>query len=358
MNRFLSERANALVPYVPGEQPKDTLLIKVNTNENPYPPSPKALESMRLHANSNLRLYPSAECDELREVIANVEGLPGIDHVYIGNGSDEVLALCFQAFFDPGKDVLFPDVTYSFYPVYCHLYGLQYKEIPLMENLTLNLQDYMVDCAGIVFPNPNAPTGLYLKLSQIESLLRVQQDRVIIIDEAYIEFGGESAVKLIEKHPNLVITRTLSKSHALAGLRVGYVMAQPHLIEGIIRVKNSFNSYPLDRVAQKGAAAAIADTTYMRQQCDKIMSTRQRMMEEFYDMGFVVSNSYANFIFVTHPRISAKTLADALRKRNILVRHFTKPERISNYLRISVGSDGEMDILLIAMKDIVESYTK
>ena len=353
MNKYLSKRANELVPYVPGEQPIGDNLIKLNTNENPYSPSPPAVEAMKNAADERLRKYPKPECEELRRAIAKVENLPDISYVYAGNGSDEILAFCFQAFFDAEKDILFPDITYSFYPVYCGLYGLKYSEIPLDENLKINIDDYTGDCTGIIFPNPNAPTGEYVGLAGIEKILSSNLDKVVIVDEAYIAFGGESAVSLVHKHPNLLVVRTLSKSHSLAGLRMGYAIGQPHLIEGIIRVKNSFNSYTCDTIAQAGATQSILDDVYKNAMCKKIADTRDEFAAQLKKMGFVMTDSKSNFLFVTHPELDAEYIYNKLREKNILVRHFKKPVRISQYLRISVGTDKDMSQVIKELENIV-----
>lgn len=353
MDKYLSKRAKNLVPYVPGEQPIGDNLIKLNTNENPYPPSPKAEEAMTNAVNANLKKYSKPECEELRRAIVKVENLPSIDYVYAGNGSDEVLAFCFQAFFDSDKDILFPDITYSFYPVYCGLYGLTSNEVSLDENLKINLNDYDMESTGIIFPNPNAPTGEYIELDRIEMLLKENFDKVVIVDEAYIEFGGQSAVSLIEKHANLLVVRTMSKSHSLAGLRMGYAMGQPHLIEGIIRVKNSFNSYTCDTIAQAGATESILDVEYMKDACQKVIKTREYTVGELKKLGFKMTDSKSNFLFILHPDFSGQYIFDKLREKNILVRHFKSPKRISNYLRVTIGTDQEMAIVIEEFKKIV-----
>lgn len=354
MDKYLSKRTKEIVPYVPGEQPKGGNLIKLNTNENPYPPSPKAMEAMISAVNNKLTKYPKPECEDLRKAIAEVEGLKDISYVYAGNGSDEILAFCFQAFFDTDKDVLFPDITYSFYPVYCGLFGLGYREIPLDNNLKINFEDYNVDCTGIIFPNPNAPTGEYTNLNQIEKLLSDHTDKVVIVDEAYIEFGGESAVCLIDKYPNLIVVKTLSKSHSLAGLRVGYAIGQPHLIDGIIRIKNSFNSYSCDTIAQAGAKASIMDYEYMKNACGKITNTREYTANELKKLGFEMTESKSNFLFIRHPEFDGKNIYEKLREQNILVRRFDKPKRINQYLRVSIGTDEQMQTVIEKLKEIVK----
>lgn len=354
MKDFLSPKAREIKPYVPGEQPKDKRYIKLNTNENPYPPSPRALEAIAKADSGDLRLYTLPEMENLRAAVAQVEGLPGIEYVYCGNGSDEVLALAFQAFFGGDLPLLFPDITYSFYPVYCDLYGIKYETIPLKEDFTIGLDDYDRPGCGVVFPNPNAPTGIYISVNLIEAFLDRHADRVLLLDEAYVRFGNEAAVRLILSYPNLAIVRTLSKSHALAGLRCGIIMAQPHLIEGVIRIKNSFNSYPMSALSQAGATAAILDDAYSEEICMRVAATRERVKAALITQGFSVTPSTANLLFFSHPQISGEALYSGLRDRGILVRHFAKPERIRNHVRMSMGTDDEMDAVIAALKGILK----
>ncbi len=346
MDKYLSEFAKRLTPYVPGEQPKNNELIKLNTNENPFPPSPKAISAMKKAVSESLRLYPAPECEALRDAIAKVENLPNREYIYAGNGSDEILAFIFAAFFGGEKPLLFPDITYSFYPVYCKLFDINYEMLPLNDEFEIELKDYYKDNGGIIFANPNAPTGLTVNMDEIIPLLNNNTESVVVIDEAYVDFGAQSAMQLISKYPNLVITRTLSKSHSLAGLRCGYAMAQPHLIEGIILVKNSFNSYTMDTIAQAGMTAAVLDVWYKRRQCEKVVAIRRETIRKLKLLRFNVTDSKANFVFVSHDKIPAESIAKYLRDNNIIVRHFSKPERISNYLRISIGTKEQMDILL------------
>ena len=353
MKDFLSTKAKEIKPYVPGEQPKDKRYIKLNTNENPYPPSPEALKAIAEAGGADLRLYTLPEMEHLREAIARVEGLPGIDWVYCGNGSDEVLAFAFQAFYGGPLPLLFPDITYSFYPVYCGLYDIPYETIPLRDDFSICLDDYDRPACGVAFPNPNAPTGIYIPVDLIKAFLGRHPDRVLLLDEAYVRFGNESAVGLLKDHPNLAIVRTLSKSHALAGLRCGLIMAQPHLIDGVIRIKNSFNSYPMNAMSQAGAAAAILDDGYSRLICAKVAATRDRVRAALLARGFDVTPSKANLLFFTHRGISGEALYEGLRQRGILVRHFSKPERIRNHIRMSMGTDEEMDAVLAALDDIL-----
>ncbi|WP_295803318.1 histidinol-phosphate transaminase [uncultured Microbulbifer sp.] len=351
---FWSPALEGLEPYVPGEQPKTTeKLIKLNTNESPYPPSPRARAVLQeAGLAEKLRLYPDPESTELRKTIAAEFGLTA-DQVFVGNGSDEVLAHAFYSFFQRPEPLLYPDITYSFYPVYCQFYGIEPRTLPLREDFSITVEDYAIEGAGgVILPNPNAPTGRYLPLAEIEQLLKMHPERVVVIDEAYIDFGGDSAVKLIADYPNLLVIHTLSKSHALAGLRLGYAMGQAHLIEGLNRAKNSFNSYPIDGIAQRVATVAIADRSWLADNCGKVIATRERTCEELSKLGFEIVPSRANFIFAKPPKISAEALFQALRERNIIVRYFNKP-RISEYLRISIGTDEEMDALIGACREVL-----
>lgn len=352
MSRYWSAVVRGLTPYVPGEQPKLANLVKLNTNENPYGPSPRVLEALRAEAADSLRLYPDPNSDRAREAIAAFHGVEA-SQVFVGNGSDEVLAHAFLALLKHEQPILFPDVTYSFYPVYCGLYGIEYREIPLSDAFEIRVDDYLVPNGGIIFPNPNAPTARLLGLGEIERLLHKNTGSVVVIDEAYIDFGGESAVGLVKKYPQLLVVHTLSKSHSLAGLRVGYAIGQADLIEALVRVKDSFNSYPLDRFAQAGAIAAMQDRAYFDETRHKVMATRERLNAELTALGFEVLPSAANFVFARHPRKDGAELAAALRERSIIVRHFRKPARIAPFLRITVGTDEQCDALVIALKTIL-----
>ncbi len=339
-----------LSPYVPGEQPKINNLIKLNTNENPYGPSPKALAAMAAEVNDDLRLYSDPTSAKLCQAIADYYSL-NTEQVFVGNGSDEVLAHIFHGLFQhPGK-LLFPDITYSFYPVYCALFGIEYEAVPLAENFELCVDDYEQPNAGIIFPNPNAPTGMLLPLADIESLLKRNTDSVVVVDEAYIDFGGESAVKLINRYPNLLVTQTFSKSRSLAGLRVGFAMGHPELIQALIRVKDSFNSYPLDRLAIVGATAAVEDSEHFEQTRNSVIMARVSLTQGMQKLGFRILPSSANFIFAMHPEFDAAKLAARLRERNIIVRHFRAP-RIDQYLRITIGKPNENAALMAAFNEI------
>jgi len=353
MSRYWSAVARGLTPYVPGEQPKLVKLVKLNTNENPYPPSPLALEAMQAVVGEGLRLYPDPNSDTLRATIAQVHGV-GAEQVFVGNGSDEVLAHAFLGLLKQDEPILFPDITYSFYPVYCRLYQIEYREVPLDDDFSIRIDDYLQQTnGGIIFPNPNAPTGRLLPLAEIERLLQGNPDSVVVIDEAYIDFGGESAVPLVQRYPQLLVVHTLSKSYSLAGLRVGYAIGQAELIQALTRVKDSFNSYPLDRFAQAGATASMADRAWFDSCRNKVIDSRTRLVEALSELGFSVLPSGANFLFAQHPGYAGADLAAALRERGIIVRHFRKPQRIDPFLRITVGTDPQCDELLVALREIL-----
>jgi len=353
MSKYWSNLVKNIVPYVPGEQPQDKQYIKINTNENPYPPSPKAIEAMKAAIGENIRLYPDPECKRLRDAIAHCFNLSR-EHVFVGNGSDEVLAFAFMAFFNPGLPILFADITYSFYPVYSSLFNIEYKLIELDDNFDLPVDRLLSGNGGIIIANPNAPTGKYIGLDCIEKILISSNNSVVVVDEAYIDFGGESAAGLVNKYTNLLIIRTMSKSHSLAGLRVGYALGHEDLIQGLDRIKNSINSYTLDRVALAGAEEALRDAEYFDTTRRKIIATRDRVTEKLRDMGFKVIDSQTNFVFTSHDKISGGELFKQLKDMGILVRYFNKP-RIDNYLRVSIGTDYEMDCFLDAVGKIIES---
>ncbi|QXI42685.1 histidinol-phosphate transaminase [Pseudomonas wayambapalatensis] len=344
MSRFWSPFVKDLVPYVPGEQPKLARLVKLNTNENPYGPSPKALEAMRGELNDNLRLYPDPNSDRLKQAVADYYKVTP-QQVFVGNGSDEVLAHIFHGLFQHGAPLLFPDISYSFYPVYCGLYGIDFEQVALDEQFQIRIEDYEKPNAGIIFPNPNAPTGCLLPLEAIEQLLKANRDSVVVVDEAYIDFGGETAIALVDRYDNLLVTQTLSKSRSLAGLRVGLAVGHPDLIEALERIKNSFNSYPLDRMAIVGAAVAFEDRAYFDETCRKVIDSREALVEQLTARGFEVLPSAANFIFARHPQQDAAELAARLREQGVIVRHF-KQARIAQFLRITVGTP-EMNQALI-----------
>jgi histidinol-phosphate aminotransferase len=351
MSRFWSQVVHGLTPYVPGEQPKLANLVKLNTNENPYGPGPKVIEALRAEATDALRLYPDPVSVRLVQAIASRHGVTA-EQVFVGNGSDEVLAHIFQALLKHDAPVLFPDITYSFYPVYCRLYGIAYREVPLTDALAIRVDDYLQPNGGIIFPNPNAPTGSCVGVAEIERLLQAHPDAVIVIDEAYVNFGTETAVPLVARYPNLLVVHTLSKARSLAGLRVGYAIGDNELIEALNRVKDSFNSYPLDRFAQAGATAALEDEAWFAQTWLKVMQSRARLVHGLEGLGFEVVPSTANFVFARHAGFAGADLARRLRERSIVVRHFSKPARIADYLRITVGTDDQCDLLLAALGDI------
>jgi len=351
MSRYWSKVVQGLTPYVPGEQPKVADLIKLNTNENPYPPSPQALAAIAAAVDERLRLYPDPKAEALTAAIAALHGVTPAQ-VFVGNGSDEVLAFVFQGLLQQTLPILFPDVSYSFYPVYCSLYGVDYRTVALDEAFGIRVGDYRQPNGGVILPNPNAPTGRLLALSEIESLVAANAAAVVVIDEAYVDFGGSSASALVDRYPNLLVVQTLSKSRALAGLRVGFAVGHPQLIEALERVKNSFNSYPVDRLAQAGAAAAIADREYFEQTRLMVIASRERLSQELAALGFEVLPSAANFVFARHPQRDAAQLAAALRARRILVRHF-KAARIEQFLRITIGTDAQCAALVEALREIL-----
>jgi histidinol-phosphate aminotransferase len=350
MSKFWSPFVNDLVPYVPGEQPKLTKLVKLNTNENPYGPSPKAIDAMRAAISDELRLYPDPNSDLLKQAVARYYGVDA-GRVFLGNGSDEVLAHAYNAFFRQDQPLLFPDISYSFYPVYCGLYGVDYQAVPLDEQFQIRVEDYARPNGGIIFPNPNAPTGCLLALDAVEQILKNSPDSVVIVDEAYIDFGGETAISLVDRYPNLLVTQTLSKSRSLAGLRVGLAVGHPDLIEALERVKNSFNSYPLDRMAIVGAAAAFDDRDYFESTCQRVIASREALVEQLEGQGFEVLPSAANFIFARHPQHDAAGLAAKVREQGVIVRHF-KQARIAQFLRITIGTPEQNQALVDALGDL------
>jgi histidinol-phosphate aminotransferase len=354
VSRFWSDIVHTLTPYVPGEQPQLAHPIKLNTNENPYPPSPRAVEAIRRELGedgASLRKYPDPTARALREAVAKHHGLR-IEQVFAGNGSDEVLAHAFAALLRHDKPIRFPDITYSFYPVYAQLYGVEYETVPLNADFAIDVDDYRAPCGGVLLPNPNAPTGRALPLSEIEVLLKANPDAPVIVDEAYVDFGAESAVTLIDRYPNLLVVQTTSKARSLAGMRVGFAFGDAALIEALTRVKDSFNSYPLDRLAQVGALASYEDQAWFEEGCAKVVKSREKLAAELKALGFDVVPSAANFVFAKHPAHDAATLAAALKSKEIFVRHFRLP-RIDQHLRISIGTPDECDALVAALKEIV-----
>lgn len=354
MSDYWNCRIKNLSPYIPGEQPRGSSFIKLNTNENPYPPSPKAIEAIQKAAAGNLRLYPDPECLEFREAVAERYGVKP-EQVFAGNGSDEVLAFAFGAFFGGANSApaLFPDITYSFYPVYANLWNIPFRAVPLDENFLINVSDYEIPSGGAVFPNPNAPTGIAVPLGGIISLAGCleKQKKVFIVDEAYAAFGAESAVRHISQYPNLLTVHTLSKSASLAGLRAGFAIGNEDLIEGLRRMRDSFNSYTLDRLALAGAAAAVLDSAYYDAINRRVIATREKTAEALSGLGFTVLPSSANFIFIKAPGIGGAEFYAALRENGILARHFNK-NRIADFLRVSIGTGEQMDMFIDVCKKI------
>lgn len=350
MNKYWSSMVKRTEPYVPGLQVNDPKVIKLNTNENPYPPSPNVIRAIQAAAEGKLQLYPSPTADELRSEISSFYNLTK-EQVFIGNGSDEVLAFSFMAFFEPGKIIRYPQITYSFYPVYAKLFNIDYEEIPLNDDLTLPIEGFFQSDGGVILPNPNAPTSLYAELTDIEAIIKNNPNQVVIIDEAYIDFASQSATSLIHKYDNLLVIQTTSKSRSLAGLRVGFALGNESLIKALIRIKDSFNSYTIDRLALAGAKAAFKDIDYFKTTTKQIISTREKVTKELENLGFQVLPSQANFVFITHEAFAAKDLYMALKESGILVRHFAQ-DKIENYLRVTIGKNEDMKQLINEIKRI------
>ena len=346
------DNVRKVVPYVPGEQPNKSNMIKLNTNECPYPPAPGVHQAVRDFDIDKLRLYPSTSAEPLADALANYYQV-NKNQLFIGVGSDDVLAIAFLTFFNSDKPMLFPDITYSFYDVWAELYRMPYKMIPLDADFKIQKEDYMVPNGGVILANPNAPTGEQANLADIEEIIRANQDVVVIVDEAYVDFGGESALPLINKYENLLVVQTFSKSRAMAGLRVGYAFGNEKLIRYMNDVKFSFNSYTMNTPALQFAVAAVEDEAYFKETTKKMIATRERSKTELKKLGFMFTDSKSNFIFATHPKYKATALQDMLREKNIYVRHFTK-KRIDNYLRISIGTDAEMDILFDTLREYMK----
>ncbi len=356
MSRFWSDHVAGLAPYTPGEQPKIANLLKLNTNEHPFGPSPQAIEAMKAAANDSLRRYPDNDSTALRQAIATLHGLD-MDQVLPGNGSDEVLAHVFNGLFRHGdRPLLMPDISYSFYRTYCRLYDIPCRLIPLADDFSIRVSDYTaphpVTPAGIVFANPNAPTGIALDLSDIQAIARANPDVPVLVDEAYVDFGAESAIALLDTCSNIVVVHTLSKSRSLAGLRVGFAVASQEIISGLLRVKDSFNSYPLDSIAQAGAVASLHDTAYFDQTRAAVIQTRDYLTQQLGTLGFEVLPSKANFVFARHPGHDGVALSRALRAQGILVRHFSQP-RIDQFLRITVGTLEDCERLCNSLSGIL-----
>ena len=353
MSSYWSDFVKDLDPYSPGEQPQISNITKLNTNENPYGPSPAVITAISEAADDRLRLYPPPEADQLKCKIAEYFQLSATQ-IFVGNGSDEVLAHIFNGLLShPEKGpLLFPDISYSFYPVFCQLYGIHYEKIPLADDFSIDLDDFQRANGGIIFPNPNAPTGLLLGLAAIESVLQKNIDTVVVVDEAYIDFGGQTAASLIDQYDNLLVVQTMSKSRSLAGMRVGYAMGSEHLIEGLNRIKNSFNSYPLGHLQIAAAIAAFDDTQYFENTRQKVISERERVVDKLQSLGFEVLPSKSNFVLVRHPQNKTDLLAQSLREKGIIVRYFAMP-RIDQFLRITIGTDAQNTLLIECLKQIL-----
>ncbi len=345
------ENVRRVEPYVPGEQPKIANLIKLNTNENPYPPAPGVYEALKNMSVDNLRKYPDPTCSSLIDAIAEAYGVQA-ENVFVGVGSDDVLSMAFLTFFNSSKPILFPDITYSFYDVWAELHRIPYKRIPLKDDFTVDIKDYMVENGGIVLANPNAPTGVDLPLSEIEEVLKKNPDSVVIVDEAYVDFGGVSALPLIDKYDNLLVVQTFSKSRSLAGMRIGYAFGCRKIIKYLSDAKFSFNSYTMNMPALELGVAAVKDKAYFEECCRKVINTREWTKKELRALGFSFGDSKTNFIFVKHNRVSRQELFTKLRERGIIVRALSG-ERIKEYLRISIGTDEEMQAVIEALKEIL-----
>ena len=352
MSKFWSKVVHNLTPYIPGEQPKLNNLIKLNTNENPYGPSPKVLAAISQSSDNTLRLYPDPNSEALKKIIADYFNV-NTYNIFLGNGSDEVLAIAFQALLKHNSPILFPDITYSFYPVYCKLYEIDFKVLPLNDFFEIELDDYSMPNGGVIFPNPNAPTGIPLSLNQIERFLKKNNDSVVIVDEAYVDFGTESVVGLTEKYNNLLVTHSFSKSRSLAGLRIGYAIGHKDLIEALVRVKDSFNSYPIDRLGLIAGIESFKDDLYFKSSCKKVIATKIKFTEGLKSLGFSVLPSGANIEFAKHVSVDGKIIVNQLREHGIVVRRFDNPERISSYVRFTIGSNEEIDTLLNTLKLIL-----
>lgn len=345
------ENVRRVVPYTPGEQPNEPGMIKLNTNENPYPPSPKVAEAIRNFDEDRLRLYPDPTAGALVNALAERYQLKP-SQVFVGVGSDDVLAMCFLTFFNSKKPILFPDITYSFYDVWADVFRIPYEVQPLDDQLRIRKEDYYKENGGVIFPNPNAPTGVLMDLAQIEDIVAHNPDVICIVDEAYIDFGGVSALPLIETYDNLLVVQTFSKSRSMAGARIGYAFGGERLIKYLNDVKYSFNSYTMDQLTLVTGAAALSDESYFQETLRKIIATRERVKGELRELGFTIPDSKSNFLFISHPKVAARELFAMLREKNIYVRYFDKP-RIDNMLRVTVGTDAEMDRLIACLKEYI-----
>ena len=344
------ENIRKVVPYVPGEQPKKQNIIKLNTNENPYPPAPGVAEAVKSVDIDRLRMYPDPLVTDLVEAIASNYQVKN-EQVFVGVGSDDVLAMIFMTFFNSKKPILFPDITYSFYDVWADMLRIPYEQIPLDENFKIRPEDYSRENGGVIFPNPNAPTGELMNLAQIEEIIQANPDVIVVVDEAYIDFGGVSALPLIDKYDNVIVVQTFSKSRSMAGSRIGFAISNPTLIKYLNDVKYSFNSYTMDTITIAAGTAAMRDLTYFEMTRDKIIKTREWTKQELKRLGFVFGDSKSNFIFAMHPDVSGVALFEALREHDIFVRHFSNPARINEYLRITIGTDEQMKTFIAFLED-------
>lgn len=356
MSREWTKNLRNIEPYVPGEQSKDKDIVKINANENPYPPSPKAAKVLKSFDTNKLRFYPSANSTKLKEAIAKYYKVD-VSNVFVGSGSDDVLAVAFQSFFNSEMPIVYPDLTYSFYPVWCSLFGIKYKNYPVGDDFRINPEDYKEKNGGVVIPNPNAPTSLGEGLDFVEKILDYNQDSVVVIDEAYVDFGGTSSIPLIDKYENLLVTGTFSKSRSLAGLRIGFAIGSKALIDVMEAVKNSYNSYTVDSLSIEMGAASIEDDEYFKSTCKKVIKTRERVTLELEKLGFDVLDSQTNFIFATHNKHNMKSLFEYLKTQKVFIRYFSLP-RIENYVRITIGTNEEMDIFLEKTKEFILNDNK
>ena len=352
MEELWTENLRKIDPYVPGEQSRDKDIIKLNANENPYPPSPKAVEVIKNFNADRLRLYPDANALSLKQALADYYGVE-VKNIFLGNGSDDVIAVAFQALFNSDLPIAYPDLTYSFYPVWCSLFNIPYKTYPVGDDFRINPRDYKEKNGGVVIPNPNAPTSIGEGTDFVEKIMEYNPDSVVIIDEAYVDFGGVSSVPLTKKYENLLVTGTFSKSRSLAGLRIGFAIGSERLVSVLEAVKNSYNSYTVDALSIEVGRASVIDDEYFKSTCNKIISTRKRLTEELRQMGFSVLDSSANFIFVTRDDLSMKDMFEYLKSKKIFIRYFSLP-RIDNYVRISIGTDSETDALLKEIKEYIK----
>lgn len=351
MEKLWKKNLRDIEPYVPGEQSKEQNIVKINANENPYPPSPKVIEAIRNFDSSNLRFYPDANASEFKRAVAeyyNVE----TENVFLGNGSDDVIALAFQAFFNSEKPIVYPDITYSFYPVWCRLFNIPYKTYPLKDDFRIDVEDYREENGGVVISNPNAPTSLGEGQAFIEKLMEYNKNSVVIIDEAYVDFGGFSSVGLIEKYENLLVTGTFSKSRSLAGMRIGYAIGSKELISVLEAVKNSYNSYTVNSISMAAGTAAIRDKEYFNETVSKVIRTRERVTKELISLGFTVLDSQTNFLFAANEKLDIRHYFEWLKTQKVFIRYFNLP-RINRYVRITIGTDDEMDIFLEKTKEFL-----